>query len=185
MCCRSSRGGLYFGDFRADFEISGGLGPISLVGFSALRVQGKPSKQRVTSSFRKRSKQWPVPGRETEKLAYVRAGNFGRFLRLWAIIDVSESGVVRLNGPKTSPERPVCWAVACVICLHEYSREGTNVMLYVITHITDTMIISRTHITDATIISRASHIVTKTNSPGPPKICAGVPPFFMDFGFTF
>jgi hypothetical protein len=56
-------------------------------------------------SFRKRSKQWPVPGRETEKLAYVRAGNFGRFLRLWAIIDVSESGVVRLNGPKTSPER--------------------------------------------------------------------------------
>ncbi len=26
-------------------------------------------------------------------------------MRLWAIIDVSESGVVRLNGPKTSPER--------------------------------------------------------------------------------
>ena len=87
------------------FNYSSVYGSISLVGFSALRVQGKPSKQRVTSSFRKRSKQWPVPGRETEKLAYVRAGNFGRFLCLWALIDVSESGVVRLNGPKTSPER--------------------------------------------------------------------------------
>ena len=70
------------------------------------RCECKANLQNSASpgSFRKRSKQWPVPGRETEKLAYVRAGNFGRFLRLWAIIDVSESGVVRLNGPKTSPE---------------------------------------------------------------------------------
>jgi hypothetical protein len=71
------------------------------------RCECKANLQNSASpgSFRKRSKQWPVPGRETEKLAYVRAGNFGRFWRLWAIIDVSESGVVRLNGPKTSPER--------------------------------------------------------------------------------
>ena len=105
MLQTQSWGSIYISATFGDFEISGDLGPISLVGLSALRVQGKPSKQRVTSSFRKRSKQWPVPGRETEKLAYVRAGNFGRFWRLWALIDVSESGVVRLNGPKTSPER--------------------------------------------------------------------------------
>ena len=73
--------------------------------FRRCECKGNLQNSASPGSFRKRSKQWPVPGRETEKLAYVRAGNFGRFLRLWALIDVSESGVVRLNGPKTSPER--------------------------------------------------------------------------------
>jgi len=46
-----SWGSIYISATFGDFEISGDLGPISLVGLSALRVQGKPSKQRATRQF--------------------------------------------------------------------------------------------------------------------------------------